>query len=103
MTHSRVRGFFQEFVDSLKDVRPVYISEIYDDRERDASISSKDLVDEINRQGGDAYYFKTNAELREHVRPLLKPGDVFLVMGVDLRQIADDLTERKTHLEAVES
>lgn len=103
LTHSRVRGFFQEFVDSLKDVRPVYISEIYDDRERDASISSKDLVDEINRQGGDAYYFKTNAELREHVRPLLKPGDVFLVMGVDLRQIADDLTERKTHLEAVES
>lgn len=100
LTHSRVRGFFQEFVDSLIDVRPIYISEIYDDRERDASISSKDMVDAINAQGGDAYYFQTNDALKEHVKPLLQPGDVFLVMGVDLRQIADELTNRTTHMES---
>lgn len=101
LTHSRVRGFFAEFVDALKDVRPLYMSEIYDDRERDTTISSQDICDEINRSGGEAYFFKTNEALREHVRPLLQPGDVFLVMGVDLRQIADDLTTRKSHLDAV--
>lgn len=103
LTHSRVKGFFQEFVDALIDVRPIYISEIYDDRERDASISSLDLVEAINQQGGEARYFETNEALRDHVKPLLKPGDVFLVMGVDLRQIADQLTDRKTHMEAVQS
>lgn len=99
LTHSRVRGFFADFVDALKDVHPVYLSEIYDDRERDSSISSKDICDAINDGGGEAYFFPTNAELREHVRPLLKPGDVFLIMGVDLRQIADDLTSYEDQLD----
>ena len=98
LTHSRVRGFFNDFVDALKDVRPIMMSEIYDDRERDKSISSKDICDRINELGGEALYFPTNEDLEAHLRTILEPGDVLLIMGVDLRNTADKLTGRKDHM-----
>ncbi|HHU07651.1 MAG TPA: hypothetical protein GXZ59_04835 [Clostridiaceae bacterium] len=98
LTHSRVRGFFDDFVDALKDVRPIMMSEIYDDRERDKSISSKDICDRINELGGEAMFFPTNEDLEAHLRSIIEPGDVLLIMGVDLRNTADKLTGRKDHM-----
>jgi UDP-N-acetylmuramate--alanine ligase len=101
LTHSRVRGFFDDFVDALKDIRPLMMSEIYDDRERDTTISSKDICDRINALGGDARYFPTNADLEAHLRTILEPGDVLLIMGVDLRNVGDNLTGRHDHMQRV--
>ncbi|HZK28907.1 MAG TPA: Mur ligase domain-containing protein [Clostridia bacterium] len=98
LTHSRVRGFFDEFVDSLLDVRPIMMSEIYDDREKDTSISSKDICDRINELGGEAEFYPTNAALEAHLRAILEPGDVLLIMGVDLRDVGDRLTGRIDHV-----
>ncbi len=103
LTHSRVRGFFADFVDVLKDIRPLMMSEIYDDRERDSSISSKDICDRINELGGEAIYFPTNEALEAHLRTILEPGDVLLIMGVDLRNTADKLTGRTDHMTRVEN
>lgn len=98
LTHSRVRGLFDEFVDALKDVRPIMMSEIYNDRERDKSISSKDICDRINELGGEALFFPTNEDLEAHLRTIIEPGDVLLIMGVDLRNTADKLTGRTDHM-----
>ncbi len=101
LTHSRVRGFFHEFVDSLLDVDPLMLTEIYDDRETDRSISSKDISDRINQLGGHAQFFPTNEALEAHLRKIVGPGDVVLIMGVDLRNVGDRLTGRTDHMKAV--
>lgn len=101
LTHSRVRGFFDGFVEALRHEDLIMMSEIYDDRERDSSISSKDIVDRINELGGNAEYYSTNEELEAHLRTILEPGDVLLIMGVDLRNIGDNLTGRHNHMKEV--
>lgn len=101
LTHSRVRGFFDGFIEALRHEDLIMMSEIYDDRERDSSISSKDIVDRINELGGNAEYYSTNRELETHLRTLLEPGDVLLIMGVDLRNVGDNLTGRHDHMEEV--
>ena len=98
LTHSRVRGFFDEFVDSMLDIRPIMMSEIYDDREKDRSISSKDICDRINELGGEAEFYPTNEALEAHLRQIVRPGDVLLIMGVDLRNVGDRLTGRLDHM-----
>lgn len=100
LTHSRVRGFFDDFVDSMLEVRPIMMSEIYDDREKDRSISSKDLCDRINELGGEAEYYPTNEALEAHLREILEEGDLLLIMGVDLRDVGDRLTGRLDHMKA---
>ncbi len=102
LTHSRVRGFFDEFVDSMLDVRPIMMSEIYDDREKDTTISSKDICDRINELGGQAEFYPTNELLEEHLRQIVEPGDVLLIMGVDLRNVGDRLTGRTDHMKPVD-
>ncbi|NLB50988.1 MAG: hypothetical protein GX809_05345 [Clostridiaceae bacterium] len=101
LTHSRVRGFFDEFVDSMLDVDPIMMSEIYDDREKDKSISSRDLCDRINQLGGRAEFYPTNEALEAHLREIVGPGDVLLIMGVDLRNVGDRLTGRIDHMKPV--
>ena len=78
------------------------MSEIYDDRERDTTISSKDICDRINELGGQAEYYPTNEALGEHLRRIVEPGDVLLIMGVDLRNVGDRLTGRTDHMKPVE-
>lgn len=101
LTHSRVRGFFDAFVEALRHEDLIMMSEIYDDRERDSSISSKDIVERINELGGNAEYYSTNEELEAQLRTLLEPGDVLLIMGVDLRNVGDNLTGRHDHMKEV--
>ncbi|NLA95612.1 MAG: hypothetical protein GX838_02035 [Clostridiaceae bacterium] len=102
LTHSRVRGFFDEFVNSMLDVDPIMMTEIYDDRETDRSISSKDISERINQLGGHAEFFPTNEALEEHLRKIVEPGDVVLIMGVDLRNVGDRLTGRTDHMKAIQ-
>ncbi len=102
LTHSRVRGFFDDFVQSMLDVRPIMMSEIYDDREKDRSISSKDICDRINELGGQAQYYPSNEALEAHLREILEEGDVLLIMGVDLRDVGDRLTGRTDHMKEVQ-
>ncbi len=98
LTHSRVRGFMDDFVDALLDssldARPILLSEIYDDREKDRSISSRDISDRIKARGGQAEFFPTNEGLEARLRQVVEPGDLVLIMGVDLRQVGDRLTGR---------
>lgn len=101
LTHSRVRGFFDDFVEALRHEDPIMMSEIYDDRERDASVSSKNLCDRINELGGHALFFETNEKLEQHLRQIVEPGDVLLIMGVDLRNVGDRLTGRTDHMKPV--
>ena len=74
------------------------MSEIYDDREKDRSISSKDICDRINERGGEAYYYPNNEALEAHLREILEEGDLLLIMGVDLRNVGDRLTGRVDHM-----
>jgi UDP-N-acetylmuramate-alanine ligase len=77
------------------------MSEIYDDREKDTTISSKDICDRINELGGQAEYYPTNEMLEKHLRRIVEPGDVLLIMGVDLRNVGDSLTGRTDHMKPI--
>jgi uncharacterized SAM-dependent methyltransferase len=39
--------------------------------------------------------------LEEHLRRIIEPGDVLLIMGVDLRNVGDRLTGRTDHMKPV--
>ena len=103
MTYSRTLGFFNAFVESLYKIRPVLISEVFDNREKNATISSKDLCDRINELGGDARYFATNEALEVYLRRVIEPGDVVLIMGggTNILDVGDRLTGRSDHMKPV--
>jgi UDP-N-acetylmuramate-alanine ligase len=82
----------------MLDVKPIMMSEIYDDREKDQSISSRDLCDRINQLGGQAEFYPTNEALEAQLRKIVQPGDLVLIMGVDLRNTGDRLTGRTDHM-----
>ena len=103
MTYSRTLGFFDAFVESLYKVRPVLISEVFDNREKNATVSSKDICDRINELGGDARYFETNEALEAYLRRVIEPGDVVLIMGggTNVLDVGDRLTGRSDHMTPV--
>ena len=103
MTYSRTLGFFDAFVESLYKVRPVLISEVFDNREKNATVSSKDICDRINELGGDARYFETNEALEAYLRRVIEPDDVVLIMGggTNILEVGDRLTGRSDHMAPV--
>ena len=103
MTYSRTLGFFDAFVESLYKIRPVLISEVFDNREKNATVSSKDMCDRINELGGDARYFETNEALEAYLRRVIEPDDVVLIMGggTNILEVGDRLTGRSDHMAPV--
>lgn len=82
--HDRTKKFFDEFVATLPLADYLILVEIYDvaGRNEEHDVSSKDLVEAINRS------YKTNSTYapdlsaaESQLRDLVVPGDVLLIMG----------------------
>jgi UDP-N-acetylmuramate--alanine ligase len=77
------------------------MAEIFSDREtvRDY-ISSADIANEINRQGGNAVFCDDFTVIRQKLDEIVQPDDIILVLGPeDIRSLADQLTGRKDFMQ----
>lgn len=97
ITYSRAKGLAQGFVEALAETEHPILMEVYDDREKDHSFSSKIIADAIKEKGVDALFFSNLADLESYLRETLKKGDLAIIMGSDVRSVADRLTERQDH------
>ena len=99
ITYSRAKGLADGFVAALAAAENPILMEVYDDREKDHSFSSRIIADQINKNGVKALFFSTLTELEEYLRKILQSGDLAIIMGQDVRTIADNLTGRHNHFE----
>jgi UDP-N-acetylmuramate--alanine ligase len=92
---SRTRYLLDEFAASLHNADKVIVSEIVRARETTADageVTADDLAARVARRGGDAVQLASAAEIHDHLRQSLRPGDVVVTMGAgDIGRIAHEL------------
>lgn len=80
------------FTSLLDDEDALLLTEIfYAGGTADQTISSKEIVDEIVRHGGNAMYFENKDAARAHMQDHARPGDRIVIMGArddSLREMA---------------
>ncbi len=77
-TYTRTKALFDDFVRELKKADYLVLAEIYAARERNTvGISSRDLTDQIP----GSVYCGTLPEVTEHLRQIVRAGDVVLTVG----------------------
>ncbi|NLJ71251.1 MAG: UDP-N-acetylmuramate--L-alanine ligase [Clostridiaceae bacterium] len=97
ITYSRAKGLADGFVEALAKAKNPILMEVYDDREKDHSFSSAIIADRIKEKGVNALFFDSLSELEKYLRKVLDEGDLAIIMGQDVRTIADNLTGRTDH------
>ncbi len=81
-TYSRTYTLFDKFVTAFEDADEVIILDIYAAREKDTGlVSSKQLVDEVNKHSQNARYIATLEETAKYLKENLKENDVLLTVG----------------------
>jgi UDP-N-acetylmuramate--alanine ligase len=92
-TYTRTKAFFDEFVETLSLADAVVFADIYAAREINTiGISSKDLCDEMIKQGKEAYYFPTFNEIEKFLLKNCKKDDLLITMGAgNVVNIGDNL------------
>lgn len=95
LTYGRVKELFDDYVAVLKNCEKVLLIEIYSDRERSTlGMSSKLLVDAVNKAGGTAEFFANYEEVKAALSELCHEGDLVLFLGPEeVRAMADRLAE----------
>lgn len=93
LTFNRTKMLFNDYVSSLLPCRKVLFSEIFSDREvNTGEISSKDICEAINRQGGNAEFYVTKEEILPRIDELIHENDIILILGPeDIRSLGDVL------------
>jgi UDP-N-acetylmuramate--alanine ligase len=97
-TFSRTKALLTEFAQSFGDADEVLVLDIYGSaREESGTVSSPDLVREINRYvSKKALYVKTFDDAYAEIEGKLGGGDVFVTIGAgDVWQVAERLVESK--------
>jgi UDP-N-acetylmuramate--alanine ligase len=96
--HSRTRFLMADFARSFALADVTLVPEIYFVRDSEAekqAVSSKDLVSEIRRSGGNAEYLGTFEEIVARLSAELRPGDCLVTMGAgSVYEIADQMLSR---------
>ena len=103
ITFSRAKGLFGGFVEAMQELKPAILVEVYDDREKDRSFSSRQIADTIIENGGEALFFESPAKLELYLREKAHKDDLIILMGQDIRQVGDKLTGRSSHYQAQHS
>lgn len=96
-TFSRTKELLEDFGNAFKDADIVLVMDIYAAREiDDGTISSKDVVDLINKNGANAIYVPTLQDIADKVKELIQPGDIVLSIGAGtVTHLADYFEEIK--------
>lgn len=82
--HSRTRMLLNDFAKSFSDADIIFVPEIYavrDTEEDIKSVSSKDLVALLTKNGQEAQYFADFETCLEEIKRIIKPGDILITIG----------------------
>ena len=92
---SRTRFLLKDFAASFGSADFVVVPDIYfvrDSESEKANISSRDLVDHIRANGGQATYLGKFGQIVRHLKSKLEPGDLVITMGAGkVWEIADEI------------
>jgi UDP-N-acetylmuramate--alanine ligase len=95
---NRTKKLFKEFVESMLGAQTVIVPEIFDvaGREHGETVSSRDIVEELKKQGEDAYYTEDLQKAGELITNMASQFDVIIMMGAgDIDGLARKLVESK--------
>lgn len=92
-TYTRTRAFLKEFAFALQAADKVVLTDIYAAREKNpGDIHSKDLYNELQKNGTEVYYFPTFEEIECFLLENCIPGDLLITMGAgDVSMIGEEL------------
>ena len=92
-TYTRTKAFLSGFAKALSLADHVILADIYAAREINTiGISSLDLLEELKKNGTDAYYFPTFSEIETFLLKKCLHGDLCITMGAgDVVNIAENL------------
>lgn len=92
-TYTRTKSLLPEFATALKAADTVVLADIYAAREKNTiGISSKDLLNEIKKLDGNAFYFPSFSEIENFLLENCSPGDLLITMGAgDVVKIGEHL------------
>lgn len=92
-TYSRTRALLKEFAEALSLAENVILTDIYAAREQDpGDISSKNLQEELQKLGKDAYYFSQFSDIEKFLSEKCINGDLLITMGAgNVVNIGEDL------------
>ena len=92
-TYTRTKALLPEFAEALSLADHVVLADIYAARETDTlGISSETLQKEIQKKGGDCYYFPSFDEIENFLLQKCEPGDLLITMGAgDVFKIGEKL------------
>ena len=99
--HSRTRFFLDDFARAFKKADLVIVPEIYfvrDSEEEKRLVNSRNLVDKIKKNKGNALYIPDFVSIVKYLLKIVRPFDVVLTIGAGpVYQVADELVrELKT-------
>ncbi len=96
--HSRTRFFLDDFAKAFKKADLVIVPEIYfvrDSEEEKRLVNSKNLVDKIKKNRGNALYIPDFHSIVDYLLRIIRPFDVVLTIGAGpVYQVADELIKR---------
>ncbi len=95
-TYTRTKALMDDFAKALCGADEVILADIYAARETDTlGISSKTLMEKIQKLGTDCVYFPTFDEILGYILKKLSPGDVLITMGAgDVVRVGEMLLGR---------
>jgi len=93
---SRTKKLFTGFVECFADADLTIVQEIYDvvgrEESGDADVSSRQLVDAVDKMGKYALYTPNVAATRQQIEEVIESGDVLIVMGAgNIYRLAEEL------------
>jgi UDP-N-acetylmuramate--alanine ligase len=93
--YSRVKELYKEFGDSFGDADVIIIDDIYSAWEDQIEgVSSRMIVDEIEKQGLNALYFGDKQKLIDYLAKNKRSGDILLLMGAgNIRRTSEKLRD----------
>lgn len=79
---SRTMAFFEKFSQCFKDVDTIVLMDIFtSEREKNLTLKTEDLFDEIKKYHTDVRYFGNIEDTARGVRKIIGPRDVVVTMG----------------------
>lgn len=95
-TYTRTKSLLDEFSKSFAEADKVIITNIYAAREKDTGmIHSKDLVEKIVSQNGDAVFIDSFEEIEGYVLENACDGDIVLTMGAgDIYKVGENILKK---------
>ena len=92
-TYTRTKSFLKEFASELSKADVIILTDIYAAREKDpGDVSSKDLLEELQKIGKKAYYFESFDDIETFILKNCTHGDLLITMGAgDVVNIGESL------------